>query len=142
VNLTSLAQRWSVAEAIPRKWLSAQQRLRVLTADTPPQVRVPVFGPEAIAQLAPICDRVAECIVTWLLADTTLEALLERCSFGHGSRPAVLCMLWHNAYYEATDRLIAQGTLAPFLAVAEGEWGVWLTSHPYGRERTDGSRRF
>jgi hypothetical protein len=50
-------------------------------------------------------------------------------------------MLWHNSYYEATDRLIGQGILLPFPAIAEGEWGVWLTSHPYGGERTTDSHR-
>jgi hypothetical protein len=141
VSLAALAQRWSVAEAVLSEWLAAQQRVRVVTYDTPPHVRVPVFGPEAVAQMTPVCDRVAEHVTAWLLDDLTLEALLERCSFGHCSRPAVLCMLWHNSYYEATDRLIAQGILSPFPAVAEGEWGVWLTSHPYGQEHTDGSHR-
>ena len=43
-------------------------------------------------------------------------------------------MLWHNSYYEATDRLITQGVLPAFPSVAEGDWGVWLTSTPYGQE--------
>jgi hypothetical protein len=141
VNLTALAQRWSVAEAVLSEWLCEQQRLRVVTSDAPPQVRVPVFGAEAMAQITPICDGVAARIGAWLLDDLLLEALLERCSFGHCPRPAVLCMLWHNSYYAATDGLIAQGILPPFPAVAEGEWGMWLTSHLYGQERTDGSRR-
>jgi hypothetical protein len=139
-NLTALAQRWSIAEAVLSKWRSEQQRVRVVTSDMPPQVRVPVFGPEAMAQIAPICDGVAERITACLLDDMTLEALLEHCSFVHCSRPAVLCMLWHNSYYEATDRLMAQGILPPFPAVGEGEWGVWLTSHPYGQELIDSSR--
>jgi hypothetical protein len=141
VNLTALAQRWSVTEDILSAWLSEQQRVRVVTSDAPLHVRVPVFAPEAMGQITPICDGVAERISAWLLDDMTLEALLDRCSFGHGSRSAVLCMLWHNSYYEATDRLIGHGILPPFPAVAEGEWGVWLTSHPYGREHTAAPHR-
>jgi hypothetical protein len=94
-----------------------------------------------MGRIAPICDGVAERISAWLLNDMTLEGFLDRCSFGHCARPAVLCMLWHNSYYEATDRLIGQGILLPFPAIAEGEWGVWLTSHPYGGERTTDSHR-
>jgi hypothetical protein len=37
--------------------------------------------------------------------------------------------------------LIGHGILPPFPAMAEGEWGVWLTSQPYGRERPAGPHR-
>jgi hypothetical protein len=131
-SMPSLAAQWGVEATTLQHWLDGQRRVRVLTADEPPQVRVPVFGPQAVTQLAPICSGVAQHIVEWLLVDTLLEPLLERCSFGHCARPAILCMLWHNSYYAATDRLIAQGVLPVFPSAAEGEWGVWLTSDPYG----------
>jgi hypothetical protein len=135
-DITTLAQRWGLDEAILHRWLEEQRQVRVLTADEPPRVRVPVFGPETMGRVAPLCDGVAQRILDWLHADAGLEALLEHCSFGHCPRPAILCMLWHNSYYEATDRLIAQGLLATFPAMAEGEWGVWLTSDPFGRHST------
>jgi hypothetical protein len=131
-NIPSLAQQWGIEAAMVRRWVDEQRHVRVITADEPPQLRVPVFGSEAIAQIAPLCGGVARHIMNWLLVDTLLEPLLERSSFQHCPRPAILCMLWHNSYYEATDRLIAQGMLPPFPAAAEGEWGVWLTSDPYG----------
>jgi hypothetical protein len=138
-NLTALAQRWGIEAAILHTWLDEQQRVRVLTADEPPQVRIPVFGPQAVAQIAPVSDGVARQITDWLLDDSILEPLLDHCSFVHCPRPAILCMLWHNSYYEATDRLISQGVLPPFPSMAEGEWGVWLTSAPFGRDDTAGS---
>ena len=79
-------------------------------------MRIPVFGPSAVAQIAPVCGGIARQIVAWLHEDALLERLLEQCSFAHCPRPAILCMLWHNSYYEATDRLIAQGVL-PGLSV-------------------------
>ena len=135
-SLTALAQRWGLEEALLRKWLDEQRCVRVLTANEPPQVRIPVFGPQAVAQIAPLCDGVAQCITDWLRQDVILESLLEHCSFAPYPRPAIGCMLWHNSYYEATDRLIAQGVLPSFPSMAEGEWGVWLTSEPFGRHST------
>jgi hypothetical protein len=135
-----LAQRWGIDTATLYRWLDEQRRVRVVTTDEPPQVGVPVFGPEAMAQIAPVCDAVARRITDWLRADVTLEPLLERCSFARCPRPASLCMLWHNSYYNATDRLIAQGILSSFPPIAEGEWGVWLTSDPYGRAHTPVAR--
>jgi hypothetical protein len=135
-HIPNLAQRWGIAAATLHHWLDAQRRVCVVTADEPPQLGIPVFGPKAMAQIAHVCDRVAQRISGWLLEDAILEALLERCSFMHCSRPAILCMLWHNSYYDATDRLIAQGVLPAFPSIAEGEWGVWLTSDPYGRNST------
>jgi hypothetical protein len=134
LSIPTLAQQWGVEAATLRRWVDEQRHVRVITADEPPQVRVPVFGAEAMAQIAPLCGGVARQIMDWLREDTLLDPLLERCSFRHCPRAASLCMLWHNSYYEATDRLIAQGVLPPFPAAAEGEWGVWLTSDPYGRE--------
>jgi hypothetical protein len=128
----TLAQRWGVEVTTLQRWLDEQRRVRVITCDEPPRVRVPVFGAQAVTQLAPVCGGVARQIGDWLLKDALLEPLLERCSFAHCPRPAILCMLWHNSYYEATDRLIAQGVLPAFPSTAEGEWGVWLTSAPYG----------
>ena len=122
------------------RWLDEQRRIQVVTADEPPRVSVPVFGPQAMTQVAPVCDAVARRIAAWLQADTTLEPLLAACSFAHYPSPAILCMLWHNSYYEATDRLIAQGILPAFPAVAEGDWGGWLTSDPYGRAYTPAAR--
>jgi hypothetical protein len=115
-----------------QRWLEEQRDLRVLTADAPPQLRIPVFGPQEVLQMAQSCGHVAQQTTNWLCEDSLLEPLLESCSFAHCPRPTVLCMLWHNSYYEATDRLIAQSILPPFPTVAEGEWGVWLTSNPYG----------
>ncbi len=132
-SLPSRAQHWAVEATTMQRWLDEQRRVRVVTPDEPPQVRIPVFGPQEVTQLAPICGGVARYIMDWLLKDTLLEPLLERCSFGHCAHPAILCMLWHNSYYDATDRLIAQGVLPVFPSVAEGEWGVWLTSDPYGQ---------
>jgi hypothetical protein len=131
-SLPTLVQHWGVEAATLQRWLDEQRSVRVVTPDDPPQVCIPVFGPQAVAQLAPVCGGVARQIVSWLHGDALLERLLPRCSFAHCPRAAVLCMLWHNSYYEATDRLIAQGILPTFPAAAEGEWGVWLTSHPYG----------
>jgi hypothetical protein len=136
-DIETLAQRWSLDERLLRTWCDEQAQARVLTADNPPRLRIPVFGPEALTQITPACDGVAARITAWLLRDTRVEPLLEGCSFAHCPRPAVLCMLWHNSYYEATDRLIAQHVLPTFPPVAEGEWGVWLTSHPFGRTRSD-----
>jgi hypothetical protein len=136
-DIGELAQRWSLDEHLLRRWYDGQVQARVLTTDTPPRLRIPVFGPEALAQLAPACDGVAERITAWLLGDTLLAPRLERCSFARCPSSAVLCMLWHNSYYEATDRLIAQDILPAFPPMAEGEWGVWLTSHPFGRAPTD-----
>jgi hypothetical protein len=133
VSIPSLAQQWGVEAMTIQRWLDEQRQVRVVTPDEPPQVRIPVFGPQEVTQLAPICGGVARHIMEWLLADTLLEPLLGRCSFGHCAHPAILCMLWHNSYYEATDRLIAQGVLPVFPPTAEGEWGVWLTSDPYGQ---------
>jgi hypothetical protein len=130
----TLAQQWGVEAATLQRWLDEQRSLRVVTPGEPPQLRIPVFGPQAVARIASVCGSVARHITDWLLEDALLEPLLERCSFGHCPRPASLCMLWHNSYYEATDRLIAQGILPAFPAAAEGEWGVWLTADPYGRE--------
>jgi hypothetical protein len=130
--ISPLAQQWGVEAATLQKWLDEQRRVRVVTPDEPPQVCVPVFGPQAVAQIASVCGSVAQHITDWLLTDSLLEPLLERCSFEHCPRAPILCMLWHNSYYEATDHLIAQGILPAFPAAAEGEWGVWLTSHPYG----------
>jgi hypothetical protein len=121
-----------VDAATLQRWLDEQRRVRVITVDEPPQVRIAVFGSEAIAQITPVCDSMARRIMDWMCEDRLLAPFLEHCSFGHCPRPAILCMLWHNSYYEATDRLIAQGVLPAFPAVAEGEWGVWLTSDPYG----------
>jgi hypothetical protein len=131
-GIPTLARQWGVEAATLERWLDEQRSVRVVTLDEPPQVRVPVFGPQAVAQLAPVSGSVARYIMDWLLEDALLEPLLERCSFARCPRPAILCMLWHNSYYEATDRLIAQGMLPTFPAVAEGDWGVWLTSDPYG----------
>jgi hypothetical protein len=133
-SLPVLAQHWGVEAATLQRWLDEQRSVRVVTPDEPPQVRIPVFGPQAVAQIAPVCGGIAREIVAWLHEDSLPELLLEQCSFAHCPRPAILCMLWHNSYYEATDRLIAQGILPAFPAVAEGEWGVWLTSDPYGQE--------
>jgi hypothetical protein len=124
-TLPSLAQRWGVEAATLQRWLDEQRRVRVL-------VSVPVFGPQIVAQLAPVCGGIARRIAGWLRDDALLEPLVEQCSFAHCARPESLCMLWHNSYYEATDRLIARGVLPAFPTSAEGEWGVWLTSHPYG----------
>jgi hypothetical protein len=135
-HIPNLAQRWGVEAAMLQTWLHEQRRVRIVTADEPPQVAIPVFGPDAMTQIIPIGDRVAQRIARWVLDDTALEPLLQRCSFIHCPRSAILCMLWHNSYYDATDRLIAQGILPAFPSVAEGEWGVWLTSNPYGREPT------
>jgi len=131
-SIPTLAQQWGVEAPILHRWLDEQRRVRVITTDEPPQVRVPVFGSEAVTQIAPVCGGVARQIMDWLLEEALLEPLLERCSFAHCPRPAILCMLWHNSYYEATDRMIAQGVLPAFPSTAEGEWGVWLTSDPYG----------
>jgi hypothetical protein len=140
VSAAQLAQQWSLDEAIMQGWLAEQARVRVVSPDLPPQLRIPVFDPQAMARLAPVCDAVAEDITQWLREDTELEALLAHCSFAHCPRRGGLCMLWHNSYYAATDRLIAEGVIPPFPAMAEGEWGVWLTSHLYGRERPDAAR--
>jgi hypothetical protein len=135
-SLPVLAQQWGLDAGTLQRWLDEQCRVRMLTADERPQVRIPVFGAEALAQIAPVCGGVAQRITHWLLEDPSLEPLLEQCSFARYPRPAVLCMLWHNSYYEATDRLIAQGMLPCFPSTAEGEWGVWLTSDPYGSALT------
>jgi hypothetical protein len=132
-SMPTLVQQWGVEATTIQRWLDEQRQVRVVTPDEPPQVRIPVFGPQEVRQLTPICGGVARHILEWLLADTLLEPLLERCSFKHCPRPSILCMLWHNSYYEATDRLIAQGVLPVFPPAAEGEWGVWLTSDPYGQ---------
>ena len=139
-HIPSLTRRWGIEAATLQTWLDEQRRVRVVTADEPPQVAVPVFGPDAMAQIIPVCDRIARRITDWLLDDAASEPLLQRCSFVHCPRSAILCMLWHNSYYDATDRLIAQGILPAFPPVAEGEWGVWLTSDPYGREPTPATR--
>jgi hypothetical protein len=131
-SFPALAQQWGIDVATLQRWLDEQRSARVMTSDEPPQLRVPVFGPQAVAQLAPVCGGVARQIVAWLHDDSLLGRIVERCSFAHCPRPTVLCMLWHNSYYEATDRLLAQGVLPPFPAAAEAEWGVWLTSDPYG----------
>jgi hypothetical protein len=131
-RLQTLVRHWGVEAATLHRWLDDQRSVRVVTPDEPPRVRIPVFGPQAVDQLAPVCGGVARQIVAWLQDDDLLGRLLAQCSFAHCPRPDVLCMLWHNSYYEATDRLIGQGILPTFPAAAEGEWGVWLTSHPYG----------
>jgi hypothetical protein len=137
VCVPTLAGQLGIEAATLQRWLDEQRGVRVVTPDEPPQVRIPVFGPQAVAQLAPVCGGVAQQITAWLHEDAILEPLLDRCSFRHCPRPAILCMLWHNSYYEATDRLIAQGVLPAFPAVAEGEWGVWLASDPYGPKLTN-----
>jgi hypothetical protein len=131
-SLPALAQHWGVEVATLQRWLNEQRSVRVVTPDEPPQVRIPVFGPQAVAQIAPVCGGIARQIAAWLHEDSLLELLLEQCSFAHCPRPAILCMLWHNSYYAATDCLIAQGVLPAFPSAVEGEWGVWLTSDPYG----------
>jgi hypothetical protein len=131
-SLPSLAQQWRIEAATLQRWLEEQRRVRVVTPDEPPRVCIPVFDPQAMARLAPVCGGIARQIVTLLDDDTLLERLLEQCSFARCPRPTVLCMLWHNSYYEATDRLIAQGVMPTFPSAAEGEWGVWLTSNPCG----------
>lgn len=131
-SLPTLAQQWRIEAATLQRWLDEQRSVRVITPDEPPQVRVPVFGPPAIAQIAPVCGGLARQVVAWLHKDSLLERLLEQCSFARCPQPAILCMLWHNSYYEATDRLIAQGVLPPFPAAGEAEWGVWLSTDPYG----------
>jgi hypothetical protein len=131
-NIPHLAQRWGIDTTILYTWLDEQRRVGVLSTEEPPQVCVPVFGPQAMGQIAPVCDSVAQDITDWLLADRMLERLLAHCSFTHCPSSTILCMLWHNSYYDATDRLIAQGVMQPFPAVADGEWGVWLTAAPYG----------
>jgi hypothetical protein len=131
-SIPTLAQQWGVGVPTLQKWLDEQRSVRVITSDEPPRMRIPVFGAAAVSQIAPVCGAVARQILDWLLDDALLEPLLERCSFAHCPRSAILCMLWHNSYYEATDRLIAQGVLSAFPSAAEGEWGVWLTSDPYG----------
>jgi hypothetical protein len=136
-SLATLAARWAVDESLLGRWCDEQVQARLLTTDIPPRVRIPVFDPEAMGQIIPVCDGVAERVTAWLLGDASLEPLLERCSFAHCPRPAVLCLLWHNSYYEATDRLIAQDVLPSLPPAAEGEWGVWLTSHPFGRSPSD-----
>jgi hypothetical protein len=135
-HIPTLAQRRGIGAATLQTWLDEQRRVRIVTADEPPRVAIPVFGPEAMTQIIPVCDRVARRITDWVLDDVVLEPLLERCSFIRCPTPAILCMLWHNSYYDSTDRLIAHGVLPAFPSVAEGEWGVWLTSAPYGREPT------
>jgi hypothetical protein len=131
-SLPALIQQWGVEAETLHRWLDEQRCVRVVTPDEPPQVRIPVFGPQAMEQVASVCGGVARQIIAWLHDDAVLEPLLEHCSFARCPRPAILCMLWHNSYYEATDRLIAQGMLPPFPSVAEAEWGVWLASDPYG----------
>jgi hypothetical protein len=138
-SIPTLAQQWGVEAATLQRWLDEQRRVRIVTPDEPPQVCIPVFGPQAVAQMAPICGSVATYIMDWLREDALLELLLEHCSFAYCPRPAILCMLWHNSYYEATGRLIAQGVLPAFPSAAEGEWGVWLTSNPYGQDYPVGS---
>jgi hypothetical protein len=139
-SLEALARQWPLDESLLGRWCDEQVQARVLTTDIPPRVRVPVFGPEAMTQIAAECDAVAGRITAWLLNDRLLAPLLERCSFAHCPWPAGLCLLWHNSYYEATDRLIAQDVLPAFPPVAEGDWGVWLTSHPFGWSRPDLAR--
>jgi hypothetical protein len=131
-SLASLSQGREIEATTLRRWLDEQRRIRVVTPAEPPQLRIPVFGAQAVAQIAPVCGGLARQIVAWMNGDTQLERLLGPCSFAHCPRPVILCMLWHNSYYEATDRLIAQGVLPVFPAAAEGEWGVWLSSDPYG----------
>jgi hypothetical protein len=133
LDIPALAQRLGVEAATLHRWLAEQRQVRVIGATDPPRLSIPVFDPAAMADIAPACDGVARRIADWLEADTSLEPLLARCSFAHCPRPATLCMLWHNSYYEATDQLMARGILPAFPAAAEGEWGVWLTSYPYGR---------
>jgi hypothetical protein len=135
-HIPGLARRWGIEADTLQTWLDEQRRVRIVTTDEPPQLAVPVFGPDAMAQIVPACDRVAQRITDWLRDDVALEPLLRRCSFIHCPRPAILCMLWHNSYYDATDRLIARGILPAFPSAAEGEWGVWITSDPYGRGLT------
>jgi hypothetical protein len=135
-SLPTLAQQWGIGAATLQRWLEGQRCVRAVTPDEPPQVCIPVFGPQAIAQLAPVCGGIARQIVACLQDDFLPERLLDQCSFAHCPRPTVLCMLWHNSTYDATDRLIAQGVLPTFPAAAEAEWGVWLTSHPYGLDPT------
>jgi hypothetical protein len=135
-NIPELAERFQVGAATLHTWMDEQRRVRVVTDDEPPRVGVPVFVPEAMAHVAPACDAVARRIISWLQADTTLEPLVARCSFAHYPPPPGLCMLWHYSYYVATDRLISQGVIPAFPAVAEGDWGVWLTADPYGRAHT------
>jgi hypothetical protein len=135
-SIPTLAQQWGVEVTTLQRWLDEQRRVRVITCDEPPRVRVPAFGSAAVAQIAPACGAVARRIMAWLLEDALLEPLLEGCSFAYCPRPAILCMLWHNSYYEATDRLIAQRVLPVFPSAAEGEWGVWLTTDPYGPNLT------
>lgn len=135
-----LARQWPLEESTLQTWYDEQIRARLLTTEIPSRVRIPVFGPAALMQIAPACDGVAERVSAWLVGDTLLAPLRERCSFAHCPPSAVLCMLWHNSYYEATDRLIAQGILPAFPPVAEGEWGVWLTSHPFGQASADRPR--
>jgi hypothetical protein len=134
-SLEALAQRWSVDERVLRCWCAEQVKAHVLSADGPPRVRVPVFGPEALIEMTPVCDGIAERITAWMLEDGVFDFLLEQCSFARCPRSAVLCMVWHTSYYEATDCLVAQDILPPFPSLAEGEWGVWLTSPPFGQAR-------
>ncbi|MBI3327632.1 MAG: hypothetical protein HYZ81_13145 [Nitrospinae bacterium] len=140
VSIAALVRKWSLEEATLEEWLADQVRLRVLTPDTPPRVRIPVFGSDAMAEIALVCDGVAERITAWMLEDTMLQPLVDRCSFARCPWSVVLCMLWHNSYYEATDRLIAQGVLPLFPSEAEGDWGVWLTSRLSGRDRPGAPR--
>ena len=51
-------------------WLDEQRRVQVVTDDEPPRISVPVFGPQAMTQVAPVCDAVARRIADWLQADT------------------------------------------------------------------------
>jgi hypothetical protein len=131
-SLPTLARQWSIEAVILQRWLDEQRRVRVVTPDEPPQVCIPVFDSAAMAQLTPVCGAVARQIATWLHEEALPEGLSEQCSFAHCPRAAILCMLWHNSYYEATDHLIAQGVLPIFPRTAAGEWGVWLTTDPYG----------
>jgi hypothetical protein len=131
-SLPALARHWGVEAAMLQRWLEEQRWVRVVTPEEPSQVCIPVFDPQAMAQLAPVCGGIARQIAACLYEDALPEQLLEQCSFAHCPRSAILCMLWHISYYEATDRLMAQGVLPTFPSAAEGEWGVWLTSNPYG----------
>src|SRR5262245_46107662 len=58
-SLPTLARHWGVEVAMLQRWLEEQRWVGVVTPDEPPQVCIPVFDAQAMAQFAPVCGGIA-----------------------------------------------------------------------------------
>jgi DNA-binding MarR family transcriptional regulator len=110
-----------------KRVLEAPAGIRMISAKEPYNLKIPVFDEAISKEVKRICDRTSGRIAEKLERNLELlRALLKKCSFSHCPFGDVFCMVFHEGYGHATDKLIREGTIQAFPSKAAAEWGVWL----------------